>query len=743
MNAIITLFGFFNAKFLLLNLVALVAAFFVISSFITNKFFRKVFAIIFSIISALQIISFYITRTFISYSFIIHFNTRDILGMKDLFGFEMLLGLLLFVLLFVIYYKSLAIVNSINTGLRIKLSIVKVLKVFGLVVSVLIMTFKTGVIHDGYTLIKNLNVNHESFNKELSKLKMQDYVKPENLVVGEAQKNIIIISLESFEKGYLSNKHAKLTPNLRALKADKDNWFYLELNQNQGSTWTSGSLYTAITGFPAYFGTEANSIFQTSFRSSITGISHILKKANHDLIYVTDNAEVSGTKDMLYALDIVEIIDQKNLNKKTKDKDIFELAKQRLKESKTRNKPFTLIMSTLSTHFPNGIYDDRMEAYLPPQASDLEFMVSATDYLLQDFVTFLKTENFLDNTVVYIFPDHLKMGSDAIFKDTGDRGLFVLTNASSQKIAPYKTNNFFQIDLPKLILDGAQVKHNAKFLSDYIFIDKNTYIVNNITQLTSLNLSGFSRLKKEPYLIPTKTEHYNTYIQDTSRFIAHAGGAVDKQTYTNSLEALNLNYNKGFRLFELDIRKTNDNKFVAVHYWEEWAEKTGFKGSLPPSHQEFLENRLQPEFTPLDMDSINQWFKTHNDAILVTDKINTPRAFSNNFIDKNRLIMELFTWEAVKEGIACNIKSAMPSQRVLMDLGPDVVVKFKAHGVTDVAVSRYNLAQEIDLIKELKQNGIKVYLYNIGDYKEINEDYVVKYEMDYIYGIYADEWEFK
>ena len=117
--------------------------------------------------------------------------------------------------------------------------------------------------------------------------------------------------------------------------------------------------------------------------------------------------------------------------------------------------------------------------------------------------------------------------------------------------------------------------------------------MNNITQLTSLNLSGFSRLKKEPYLIPTKTEHYNTYIQDTSRFIAHAGGAVDKQTYTNSLEALNLNYNKGFRLFELDIRKTNDNKFVAVHYWEEWAEKTGFKGSLPPSHQEFLENRLQ------------------------------------------------------------------------------------------------------------------------------------------------------
>jgi glycerophosphoryl diester phosphodiesterase len=35
--------------------------------------------------------------------------------------------------------------------------------------------------------------------------------------------------------------------------------------------------------------------------------------------------------------------------------------------------------------------------------------------------------------------------------------------------------------------------------------------------------------------------------------IAHAGGAINQQTYTNSLEALNANYAKGFRFFEIDL----------------------------------------------------------------------------------------------------------------------------------------------------------------------------------------------
>lgn len=51
--------------------------------------------------------------------------------------------------------------------------------------------------------------------------------------------------------------------------------------------------------------------------------------------------------------------------------------------------------------------------------------------------------------------------------------------------------------------------------------------------------------------------------------------------------------------------------------------------------------------TPLDMTAINDWFKAHPDAILVTDKVNEPRKFAGQFIDKKRLMMELFDVNSV------------------------------------------------------------------------------------------------
>ena len=40
--------------------------------------------------------------------------------------------------------------------------------------------------------------------------------------------------------------------------------------------------------------------------------------------------------------------------------------------------------------------------------------------------------------------------------------------------------------------------------------------------------------------------------------------------YLNVLEALDENYSKGFRLFELDLLLTSDNYIVAAHDWKNW-----------------------------------------------------------------------------------------------------------------------------------------------------------------------------
>ena len=51
----------------------------------------------------------------------------------------------------------------------------------------------------------------------------------------------------------------------------------------------------------------------------------------------------------------------------------------------------------------------------------------------------------------------------------------------------------------------------------------------------------------------------------------------------------------------------------------------------------------------MDFEAINQWFAAHPDAILVTDKVNDPIQFAQKFVDKNRLIMELFSLMSIEE----------------------------------------------------------------------------------------------
>ncbi len=229
---------------------------------------------------------------------------------------------------------------------------------------------------------------------------------------------------------------------------------------------------------------------------------------------------------------------------------------------------------------------------------------------------------------------------------------------------------------------------------------------------------------------------------DINRFIAHSGGMIDGHIYTNSLEALNNSYKSGFRLFELDILRTSDGHFVAAHNWKQWKDFTGYQGELPPDRDNFKQQKILQKYAPLDMDDINAWFENHPDAILVTDKINDPAAFSNLFVDKSRLMMELFTMDAVKEALATGIRSAMPTWGLLKEMKRDKVRELKDMGITDIAASRRVIKYNIPLFQELQKNGIRVYVFHVNYDKKKDENYVVQYDMDYVYGMYADTFDF-
>nr|WP_321233489.1 sulfatase-like hydrolase/transferase [uncultured Psychroserpens sp.] len=888
----------------------------------------------------------------------------------------------------------------------------------------ILLSISGGVFHNIYEIFKLNNVSDKSLDIALKELNINpnDYVYSTD-VEAKKGKNIIVISLESYEKGLLSDKLKDLTPNLRKLK-EKHSFF--DMNQGFASDWTSGSMYTYLTGIPMIFKGHGNNTFQNSINAEITGISHVLDKAGYEQLYLIGNPDFAGINDLLKTYGI-QNFPQSYYDKKygkssfgLHDFDLFAEAKEQVLKFKTKNKPFALYLSTISTHFPDGKYDARMEKNISKKDSNLEFMVASVDYMVNNFINFLENEDLLENTVFYIFPDHLFMGrSSNVLNEIEERKLFLLTNAIKERLKSVKgANTIEQIDLAKIILDGAEIKHNVKFLSDYILGDKKDFVEKNKEKLLALNeasirvdgfdedfeitLKSFSKAfhsntlklisKHKPlsfetdtfaiknnryhafvfdesmrvshrqsnnkrilkntfgnkinmiidivdstkinmfirkgtviskvkqyfqnnievlkddiddlklieqygldnpttlnnkyfkinnpggtlYLTssssnrgilkpipssdytaislndkklnhkrglnlvlldnPNKIEVYSihdseneirkfilrvkrlikngidfvivahnpvqikskefrnelmkfglvklakidenmSYIcysekgisleriepnaisiqvnmdnnqvdkksfalkkQETSRYIAHAGGEIDGFTYTNSLEALDYNYKKGFRLFELDILKTADNKFVAAHDWKRWKENNGFEEKDSITHETFMKIKMHNKYSALSMNEINSWFKTHNDAILVTDKINSPKEFADKFVDKSRLMMELFSNKAVDEAIK-NKVTFLAAPSVFKNMNYYEKLDYvKKKNIKYMSVSRKTINHNKVLYRNLRNSGVKIFAYHISFEKWKDEKYVFLNEMDFIYGIYADRW---
>lgn len=227
------------------------------------------------------------------------------------------------------------------------------------------------------------------------------------------------------------------------------------------------------------------------------------------------------------------------------------------------------------------------------------------------------------------------------------------------------------------------------------------------------------------------------------RIIAHAGGEVEGFIYTNSLEALNSNYSHGIRYFELDLKETIDGVYVGVHDWDEWKFKTGYKGIIPPTHEEFMKTKIHKKFTPLDINKINLWFNKHKNALLVTDKVNKPKEFLASLeISKDRVIMELFTWESIiqAKNIGLNV---MASWEVFSGMNDsEIFNSIKNYGINYLAVPNNLIYTKSDLLKKIMPLA-KVYSW--GSYEKIpnnfgnkTESFVLCNEYNFIYGVYMD-----
>lgn len=104
--------------------------------------------------------------------------------------------------------------------------------------------------------------------------------------------------------------------------------------------------------------------------------------------------------------------------------------------------------------------------------------------------------------------------------------------------------------------------------------------------------------------------------------IAHAGGMVDGKAYTNCKDAVLQNYEKGFRVFELDLIVTSDQKIVARHGWDSAKAsemQEGVEINQVLDEETFLNIPIYGKYTPLSFESICYLMDEYPDIWIVTD----------------------------------------------------------------------------------------------------------------------------
>ena len=127
--------------------------------------------------------------------------------------------------------------------------------------------------------------------------------------------------------------------------------------------------------------------------------------------------------------------------------------------------------------------------------------------------------------------------------------------------------------------------------------------------------------------------YFTEYVSETKRrsilkegannipiyFVAHATGETQGITGSNSKEAFIANYEKGFRLFEMDMSITKDNHVIAFHDGVE--HRIDAEGELVTNMtlEEFQSHTYVNTLTLMGVDEIIDLLSTYPDSYIITD----------------------------------------------------------------------------------------------------------------------------
>ena len=219
--------------------------------------------------------------------------------------------------------------------------------------------------------------------------------------------------------------------------------------------------------------------------------------------------------------------------------------------------------------------------------------------------------------------------------------------------------------------------------------------------------------------------------------IAHGAGEIENLRSTNTREALDQNYKKGYRYFEIDLCWTTDRHLVLIHDWKKTFKTLFMNAESQPTLEIFESMRMAHNLTQMSLLSLYRWLSKHHDAHIITD-------VKNHNLEALSLISK--TAGNLKDRFIPQIYDPSELKPVEKMRFKDVILTLYRTALTDTELFEFvnrnkifaitipvRKAFSFGRIGELGQKGISIYVHTV------NRIDVFEYlRKKGVYGVYTD-----
>lgn len=337
------------------------------------------------------------------------------------------------------------------------------------------------------------------FQNSKSTLIEDNYVNPKevNITFPEIKQNLIYIFVESLETSATSiinggDVEKSYIPNLEYIALNNINFSNKDslggAKNLSLTTWTAAGMVAETSGIPLKV-MEANNY--TGYGESLPGatsIGDILEENGYkNYLLLGSDASFGGRRDYFTYHGNYEIYDlyyarDNNWIDKDyyewwgfEDRKLFSFAKKELNKISKNNEPFNFTILTADTHFYDGYQDKKCKKEFD---SDYANSYYCLDKMLNNFIEWIKKQDFYKNTTIIISGDHLTMQNRFFNEENYERTVYNAFINSKATSNTYKNRMFTTMDMfPTTLASlGVKIEGNKLGLGTNLFSNEQTLI---------------------------------------------------------------------------------------------------------------------------------------------------------------------------------------------------------------------------------------------------------------------------